>query len=102
MTRWNLSIPEETDRTVRTYLARTGLKKGSLSAFVDEAVRSRVFELTVRRVKANNADADPAELARLIDDNSPSPLIVPGTSAEPKRPEAAGDAESKDASAGGS
>ena len=68
MTRWNLSIPEETDRTVRTYLARTGLKKGSLSAFVDEAVRSRVFELTVQRVKANNADADPDELARLIDE----------------------------------
>ncbi len=68
MTRWNLSIPEETDRTVRTYLARTGLKKGSLSTFVDEAVRSRVFELTVRRVKANNADADPEELTRLIDE----------------------------------
>ena len=68
MTRWNLSIPEETDRTVRTYLARTGMKKGSLSAFVDEAVRSRVFELTVQRVKENNADADPDELARLIDE----------------------------------
>ena len=51
MTRWNLSIPDETDRTVRTYLARTGMKKGSLSAFVDEAVRSRVFELTVQRIK---------------------------------------------------
>ena len=68
MTRWNLSIPEETDRTVRTYLARTGLKKGSLSAFVDEAVRGRVFELTVQRIKAKNADADPDELGRLIDE----------------------------------
>ena len=68
MTRWNLSIPEETDRTVRTYLARTGMKKGSLSAFVDEAVRSRVFELTVQRIKTNNADADAEELERLIDE----------------------------------
>ena len=68
MTRWNLSIPDETDRTVRTYLARTGLKKGSLSAFVDEAVRSRVFQLTVQRVKEHNADADPEELRRLIDE----------------------------------
>ena len=68
MTRWNLSIPEETDRAVRTYLARTGLKKGSLSAFVDTAVRARVFELTVERVRANNADADPDEMARLIDE----------------------------------
>ena len=68
MTRWNLSIPDETDRTVRTYLARTGMKKGSLSAFVDEAVRSRVFELTVQRIKEDNADTDPDELARLIDE----------------------------------
>ena len=39
MTRWNLSIPEQTDRAVRTFLARTGDKKGDLSRFVDEAVR---------------------------------------------------------------
>ena len=68
MTRWNLSIPEETDRTVRTYLARNGMKKGSLSSFVDEAVRSRVFELTVQQIKTTNADADPDELDRLIDE----------------------------------
>ncbi len=68
MTRWNLSIPEETDRTVRTYLARTGMKKGSLSAFVDEAVRSRVFELTVRRIKEHNADVDQEALSRLINE----------------------------------
>lgn len=46
MTRWNLSIPEQTDRTVRTFLARTGGTKGSLSRFVDEAVR---------RIKDRNA-----------------------------------------------
>jgi hypothetical protein len=68
MTRWNLSIPEETDRAVRTYLARTGMKKGSLSAFVDEAVRSRVFRMTVERVKEQNSDADAEELQRLIDE----------------------------------
>jgi hypothetical protein len=37
MTRWNLSIPEETDRMVRSYLARIGLEKGDLSKFVDTA-----------------------------------------------------------------
>lgn len=68
MTRWNLSIPEETDRAVRTYLAKTGMKKGSLSAFVDEAVRNRVFRLTVERIKENNADVDAARLERLIDE----------------------------------
>lgn len=68
MTRWNLSIPEETDRAVRTYLAKTGMKKGSLSAFVDEAVRDRVFRRTVERIKEKNADVDAARLERLIDE----------------------------------
>ena len=31
MTRWNLSIQDETDRKVRVFLARTGFKKGDLS-----------------------------------------------------------------------
>ena len=50
MTRWNLSISEQTDRTVRTFLVRTGGKKGDLSRFVDEAVRRRVLDLTVRQI----------------------------------------------------
>ncbi len=66
MTRWTLSIPDETDRTVRTYLARTGLKKGDLSRFVDRAVRRQVFALVVQEIKERNADADPDELAKLI------------------------------------
>ena len=68
MTRWTLSIPDETDRTVRTYLARTGLKKGDLSKFVDQAVRRQVFALVVRDVKERNADADPDELGGLIEE----------------------------------
>ena len=36
MTRWNLSIQDETDRKVRVYLARKGLKKGDLSSFVED------------------------------------------------------------------
>ena len=48
MTRWNLSIPEKTDQAIRTFLARTGGKKGDLSRFVDEAVRRRVLDFTVR------------------------------------------------------
>ena len=44
MTRWNLSIPEKTDRAVRAYLARVGGKKGDLSKFVDKAVRRYVLK----------------------------------------------------------
>ncbi len=68
MTRWNLVIPEKTDRAVRIYLARTGGKKGDLSRFVDEAVRRRVLDLTVRRVKDGNARYDQREILDLIDE----------------------------------
>jgi len=66
MTRWSLSIPEKTDRAVRTFLARTGGKKGDLSRFVDEAVRRRVFDLTVREIKDRNARYDQQEILDLI------------------------------------
>ena len=68
MTRWNLSISEETDRAVRTFLARNGGKKGDLSRFVDEAVRRRVFDLTVSQVKERNAGLEQREILGLIDD----------------------------------
>ncbi len=68
MTRWNLSIPEETDRTVRTFLARTGGKKGDLSLFVDEAVRRRVLDLTVRGIKDRNAGHDQQQILDVIDE----------------------------------
>ncbi|MGH9460775.1 MAG: ribbon-helix-helix domain-containing protein [Vicinamibacteria bacterium] len=68
MTRWNLSIPEETDRAVRSYLARKGLRKGDLSEFVNEAVRREVFDRVVRDIKEHNAGADPDELMKLIDE----------------------------------
>ena len=68
MTRWNLTIPEKTDRAVRTFLARTGGKKGDLSRFVDEAVRRRVLDLTVCEIKGRNARFDQQEILDLIDE----------------------------------
>ena len=43
-TRWNLVISEQTNVAVRSFLAQRGFKKGDLSAFVEEAVRWRVFD----------------------------------------------------------
>ena len=68
MTRWNLSIPEKTERVVRTFLARTGGKKGDLSRFVDDAVRRRVLDLAVRQVKDRNHGYDQQEILDLVDD----------------------------------
>lgn len=67
MTRWNLSISESTDRSVRMWLSRRGLKKGDLSKFVDQAVRRAVFDETVREVKARNEGADPEQIQSDID-----------------------------------
>ena len=68
MTRWSLSIPEETNLAVRTFLARKGGKKGDLSRFVDEAVRRRVLDLTVCQIKDRNARDDQQDVLDLIDE----------------------------------
>jgi hypothetical protein len=70
MMQWNIVIPEQTDRAVRRYLADTGGKKGDLSRFVDEAVRRRVFELTVARIKDRNAQSDQTNLMALIEEET--------------------------------
>lgn len=54
-TRWSLVVSEGTDRALRTFLASRGLKKGHLSQFVEEAVRDKLFDLTVSDVKERNA-----------------------------------------------
>jgi hypothetical protein len=54
MTRWNLSIQDETDRLVRVFLARAGLKKGDLSAFVEAACRREVLRRTVAEFQEEN------------------------------------------------
>ncbi|HTV82813.1 MAG TPA: ribbon-helix-helix domain-containing protein [Acidobacteriaceae bacterium] len=65
--RWNLKVSRETDLSLRTFLGARGMKKGDLSKFVEEAVRRRIFGLTVQEIKARNASANPEELQRLID-----------------------------------
>ena len=68
MTRWNLSIPEETDQMVRSHLARRGLKKGDLSKFVDDAVRTEVLRRTVQEIQAKNADLSAEEAMALANE----------------------------------
>jgi len=67
-TRWSVVIPEDTDRALRSYLARKGTKKGDLSRFVDEAVLSRLFELTVEDVKERNRAYAKKDILEAIED----------------------------------
>jgi hypothetical protein len=66
--RWNIKVSKETDLTLRTYLGAQGAKKGDLSKFIEEAVRWHVFHRTVQDIRDRNADTDPDELQRMIDE----------------------------------
>jgi hypothetical protein len=67
-TRWSVVVPEDTDRALRSYLARKGTKKGDLSRFVDEAVLSRLFELTVEDVTERNQEYAQEDILEAIED----------------------------------
>jgi len=66
--RWNLKVSRETDLTLRTFLGAQGMKKGDLSKFIEEAVRWRVFHRTVQDIRSRNADVDPQEVQKIVDD----------------------------------
>ncbi|AFL72837.1 ribbon-helix-helix domain-containing protein [Thiocystis violascens] len=46
-TRWTVTVSQQTDIALRTFLAQRGLKKGALSVFIEEAVQRRLRELTL-------------------------------------------------------
>lgn len=68
MTRWNLVVTDDTDRTVRSYLARTGGTTGDLSKFVERAVRQAIFWGTVEAVWERNKHLPAAEVQRAADE----------------------------------
>jgi hypothetical protein len=67
--RWNLVVSQDTDNAVRQFLARQGrVGKGELSRFVEDAVRSSIFETEVRQVKARNRDVPQDVIEAAIDE----------------------------------
>lgn len=67
--RWNIAVSSETDQSLRMFLVGRGRgRKGDLSRFIEEAVRSRIFELTAEQVKSANADISEDELAAMVDE----------------------------------
>ncbi len=65
--RWTLTISKETDVTLRTFLARSGLKKGDLSKFVEDAVQWRLMKLNITEARARNAHLRPEEIEIAVD-----------------------------------
>ncbi len=66
--RWNIVVSEETDRQLRLRIAEQGGRKGDLSRFVEQAVTDKLFETTVREIKADNADLSDEEANALIEE----------------------------------
>jgi len=66
--RWSLKISKDTDLSLRTFLGTQGMKKGDLSKFVEDAVNRRVLQCTIQDIWERNADADPDEIQRIVDE----------------------------------
>jgi hypothetical protein len=69
--RWTLTVSEDVDRRARRYLAGVG-RKGELSAFVEEAVRARLLQVSMKTVptysRPSANDVEP-ELVQAILEN---------------------------------
>lgn len=68
MRKWHLSVPDDVDRSVRTYLAGRGMKKGDLSRFVSEAVSREVLRRTMRDIQERNSDLSEDEAMELANE----------------------------------
>jgi|GEM_PF-80670 len=66
--RWNLVISGQTNVAVRTFLAQRGFKKGDLSAFVEEAVRWRVFDQVMGQAREGLDALTPQDAESLLDE----------------------------------
>ena len=66
--RWSLKVSKDTDLSLRTFLGSQGMKKGDLSKFVEDAVNRRVLQCTVQDIWQRNAESDPDEIQRIVDE----------------------------------
>ncbi|MFZ4625668.1 MAG: ribbon-helix-helix domain-containing protein [Rhodoferax sp.] len=67
--RWNIVVSPDTDQSVRMFIAaQGGGRKGDLSRFIEEAVRSYLLEKAVEQAKAAAAHMGESELTDLIDE----------------------------------
>jgi hypothetical protein len=67
--RWNIAVSPETDQSVRMFIAaQGGGRKGDLSRFIEEAVRSYILERAVEQAKAATSGMSEIEVTELIDE----------------------------------
>jgi phage terminase Nu1 subunit (DNA packaging protein) len=67
MVRWNIAVSSDTDQSVRLFLAsKGGGRKGDLSRFTEEAVRSYIFKRAAEEAKAANQSVSEADLTAIV------------------------------------
>jgi len=67
--RWNVAVSPDTDQSVRMFLAaQGGGRKGDLSRFIEQAVRSYLLEKAVEQAKSAGSNLEELELTALIDE----------------------------------
>lgn len=68
--RWNLAVSQDTDQALRIFLANQGGgRKGDLSRFVEEAVRSHILDLSGDQAKVANIDVTEADLTAIVEES---------------------------------
>lgn len=67
--RWNIAVSQDTDQSVRMFIAaQGGGRKGDLSRFIEEAVRSYILERAVKQAKTATSSMSETEVTDLIDE----------------------------------
>lgn len=65
--RWNIAVSQDTDQSLRMYLAgQGGGRKGDLSRFIEQAVRAHILELTAEQAKSANMDVTETDLTAIV------------------------------------
>lgn len=65
--RWNIVVSEEVDLSLRRHLGARGMRKGDLSKFIEEAVRWKLLDETVQKIKARNKGKSPKQIASQVE-----------------------------------
>jgi hypothetical protein len=65
--RWNIVVSEEVDLSLRQHLGARGMRKGDLSKFIEEAVRWKLLDETVQKIKARNKGKSPKQIASQVE-----------------------------------
>ncbi|HET6161104.1 MAG TPA: ribbon-helix-helix domain-containing protein [Dongiaceae bacterium] len=65
--RWNIVVSEEVDLSLRRHLGVRGMRKGDLSKFIEEAVRWKLLDETVQKIKARNKGKSPKRIAAEVE-----------------------------------